>query len=212
MEELILNNSYFAIKSVVPLFKEKEELGVAKIERFLFNNPLENIGAYINGGYLFSCMKGHYVKLLINNELVMSDTPMERRSNDGFVRNANGAVLVAGLGLGMVIQALLEKDNVMEILVIEKCQDVIDLVAPKFNDPRLKVVCADIFDFKLPKSKKFDVIYFDIWPDICTSNLDEISILHNKFKHSLNRENPKSFMDSWMKEYLKKKKKQEAEY
>jgi hypothetical protein len=148
-------------------------------------------------------LPGTYVKLKINDSLYMSDTQMEKSSNRGFVRNANGDVLIAGLGIGLIIAPLLKRENVSRITVIEKYQDVIDLVAPNFDSEKLETVCADILEWKPAKGQKFDSIYFDIWKDVCTDNLEEINKLHRRFKSYLNRENPLSFMDSWKVEELR---------
>lgn len=213
MENLILNNGIYGIDSVTPLFNEREQKGVATISRIEISEDTarwENLRLARDGGLTFRLKAGHYTRLHIKNELMMSDTPMERLSNRRFVERANGRVLIAGLGIGMIIQAILNKEDVTEVLVIEKYQDVIDLVAPKFNDTRLKIVCADIDEFRLPKEDKYDTIYFDIWADISTENLDHIKKLHNKFKNSINKVNPKFYMNSWMKEYLQAERRKES--
>lgn len=153
--------------------------------------------------------EGKYVKLKINGSLYMSDTQMEKRSNRGFVANANGNVLIAGLGIGLIIAPLLKRENVTKITVIEKYQDVIDLVAPNFKSEKLEIICADILEWKPEKGIKYDTIYFDIWQDICADNLEEINKLHRRFKSYLNRENPVSFMDSWKVEELRYLKRRE---
>jgi spermidine synthase len=153
--------------------------------------------------------EGKYVRLNINGSLYMSDTQMEKRSNAGFVRNANGNVLIAGLGIGLIIAPLLSRENVTKITVIEKYQDVIDLVAPNFTSDKLEIICADILEWRPSKGQKFDTIYFDIWPDVCTDNLEEINFLHRRFKSKLNRENPNAFMDSWKVEELRYQKRRE---
>ncbi len=201
---LMLNNLQYGVEGVVPFFGEKEEKGVAVISRFELTESdarFENIMSRSN--YLFQLRSGTYCKLHINGELMMSDTPMERKSNLNFIENANGRVLIAGLGLGMVILNILDKEEVTEVVVIEKYQDVVDLVEPKFTHPKLKVICSDIFYWKPEKGEKFDTIYFDIWAEVCQSNLADMTELHNKFKNKLNRANQKSFMDSWMKKYIK---------
>ena len=204
MEELILNNDrYYGIKSVVPIFGELEKKGIAKIQRIEIKDSrvsLQNLRAIMDGGRIFRVIDGHYIRLIVNKELVMSDTGMERLSNEKFIHSANGHVLIAGLGIGLIVYTIMHKECVKSITVIEKYQDVIDLVAPKF--PTVKIICADIFDWKPAKGEKFDTIYFDIWPHICTDSLADIKILHNKFKNSLNRANTDHYMNSWMKEYL----------
>jgi hypothetical protein len=215
MSDLITNNDRYTCKGVVSLYAEEERHGIAVVKRFFFDETkmaIWNMRQSRNGA-MFRCINGHYCQLFVNNELMMSDTPMERQSNLNFVRNANGRILIAGLGLGMIIHNILQRPEVQEVIVIEKYQDVIDLVQPKIQHPKLKVICADIFEWKPDKGDLFDVIYFDIWPEISTDNLKEISRLHNRFKNSLNRNNPKSFMASWMQDYLRKLHRQEqSEY
>ncbi len=116
--------------------------------------------------------------------------------------------MIAGLGVGLIINAIQNKKEVSEIIVIEKYKEVIDIVSDKF--PSVKVICADINEWMPTKEEKFDTIYFDIWPDIVTDNLDEIKFLHNKFKNKLNRSNPNCWMNSWMKEFLQDRKRKES--
>ena len=201
------------VLGVTELFPEKIERGKVTISSFEFSNdedPFFNLRAVRDGGRLFMMYDGKYTRLHIQGEgLVMSDTFMERKSNSEFIKRVNGKVLIAGLGLGLVLHNILQKEEVTEILVIEKCQDVIDLVGPKFENPKLKIICEDIIKWRPKKNEKFDTIYFDIWAGISTDNLKEIQVLHNAFKRYVNRDNPSNFMNSWMKEYLQKMKRKD---
>lgn len=213
-EELKLNNGLYGLDSVTHLFEDKEEKGVARIERYEFKseeNFLYNLRMMRDGGYMFGVDDGHYTKLVVKGSLMMSDTRMERISNRPFVTKANGKVLIAGLGIGLIVHNILKKDDVTEVVVIEKYQDVIDLVAPKFSDDsRVKIICADIFEWKPEKGEKFDTVYFDIWPEISEENLADVKVLHNKFKGFVNRKNEKWWMNSWMKEFLQNRKRKES--
>lgn len=151
-----------------------------------------------------------YVKLVKKGEgVMMSDTPMERNTNRHFIQNANGDVLIFGLGLGLVILPLLKKKDVKSIIVIELYQDLIDVVLPilKKHDTenKLSVQHGDCFEAhkSFPKEQKFDCIYGDIWIDICVDNYEEMKILTKNWKNRVNRENPNSFINHWMKDYLK---------
>jgi len=155
---------------------------------------------------------GKYVRLHVNGQLMMSDTEMEKSSNREFVNAANGEVLVAGLGIGLIIYNALLNPSVNHITIIEKYQEVIDLVLPHFENTRITVIHADIFEWQPPKNKKFDTIYFDIWPDINVDNLEEIKQLHNKWKFKLNRSNHDCWMNSWMKERLQSEKRRSSRY
>ena len=196
------------IKGVSNLYSEKEIIGSAAITKFIFkdsDNPLYNARVMFKSGRIFRVEDGEYVRLHIDKDLVMSDTHMERLTNMEFVNNAKGRVMIAGLGIGLIINAIIDDPLVTEILVVEKNQDVIDIVSPKFKNEKLKIVCADIFEYKIGKSEKFDTIYFDIWTDIMVENIEEIKTLHRKFR--INKKSKESFMGSWMHKYLLMQKK-----
>lgn len=186
-----------------------KEKGVAAISAFEVKrekNPLYHMRLAMDG---FPVYDGKYIKLHVDGQLMMSDTDMEKSSNRAFVRNANGDVLIAGLGIGLVVKNILSKmdsGEIKSITIVEKYKDVIDLVSPYFKKHKIKYICADILKWRPEKGKLYDTIYFDIWPAICTDNLDEIKFLHNIFKHRLNRKNPNCWMDSWMKSYLQSQK------
>ena len=95
------------IEGVIDLFPEKEEKGVAKISNYEFKNeenPLFNARAVRDGGWMFYLEDGKYVRLHVNGELMMADTRMERESNRDFIYKANGRILIAGLGLGVILK------------------------------------------------------------------------------------------------------------
>lgn len=146
---------------------------------------------------------GKYCQLILKGEgLVMSDTNLEKDTNYSVVSRAQGDVLIAGLGIGMILVPTLAKTSVMSVTVVELHQDVIDLVAPHFKrDPRFEVINADIFSWKPPKGFGYDTIYFDVWPSICKSNLNDMQKLERRFRPFL-REN--GWMNSWAKERCKK--------
>lgn len=152
-----------------------------------------------------------YVRLKKNGEgIMMSDTPMERNTNRDFIQRANGDVIIFGLGLGLVILPLLKNQNVKSILVVELYQDLIDLVQPilKKHDTenKLTIIQGDCFyaHKSIPKEKKFDCVYGDIWIEISTDNYEEMKVLTKNWKNRINRENSNAFIDHWMKDYLKK--------
>lgn len=157
-------------------------------------------GAFSYGGPRMGVRSGTYAHLLVHGQLMMSDTHEEARSNREFAHQAQGDVLVAGLGLGLVLRYVLAKPGVQTVAVLEKYQDVIDLVEaplraalPEDQAAKLTVVCADAFEWKLPKGRKWDVIYFDIWPN-ANIPLEESTRLKRKFAR---RKQGVSWMGSW---------------
>jgi spermidine synthase len=157
---------------------------------------------------------GNYCELRVHGGIMMTDTSMEKRSNYEIVRFAQGDVFIAGIGIGMILLPILEKPEVTSVTVIEKYPEVVALVeehirkAAGENASKLKVIVGDVFEYKPAKGEKYDTIYFDIWPDICTDNLEDMTKLHRKFARA--KKDPGSYMESWMRKRLKAQKRREA--
>ena len=143
-------------KNMLDVLQETSK-GVASVTKF----KAEGIQAMIQG-----IPVGEYIRLTVNGTLMMSNTPMEKRTSSNFVMNAQGDVLICGLGIGLVIMPLLENSEVKSITVVEKYQDVIDCVLPQIKpydtENKLNVICQDCFEFTT--KDKFDTIFLDIWP------------------------------------------------
>lgn len=149
---------------------------------------------------------GTYARLRINGEVAMSDTPMEYRTNSKFISESFGDVLIGGLGIGMVLMEIQNKDCIHSITVIEKSKDVIDIIASQLPlNKKVKIVNADVFDFK--PELKYDVIYMDIWNYI---NRDvyrlEMKPLIAKYRRYLNpkKDNSMRGVYCWAAEEAKK--------
>jgi spermidine synthase len=165
------------------------------------------IHAMLHGG---GTRNGTYAILKIRRSVVMSDTDMERRSNLGVILDAQGDVLIGGLGLGMIVCPLLRKPTVRTITVIELNPDVTAHVEPAIRHwadvqglthfGRLNIVQGDVYTWKPAKGQKFDAIYFDVWPDISEDNLDGIARLHARAKFW---KRPGGFLDSWQADNLR---------
>jgi len=129
---------------------------------------------------------GTYTKLQHENSSspMMSDTPAEMRDHWEPVNEAKDWCLIAGLGLGMVAEAMLRKTEVFKVTVIEISEDIIELVAPTLEErwgDRIEIIHADIFEWKPPKGQRYGACWFDIWPNICEDNLPEMATLHRKY-------------------------------
>lgn len=143
---------------------------------------LENLRHAFRGAGWAAVSPGTYKRLMCPGGVMMSNTPMELRTNLWIIRKARGRVLINGLGLGCVLTAILKKPEVTEVWVVEKEQDVISLVWPTFaSDPRCKLIHADALGYKPPKGVRFDVVWHDIWLTICADNLDQMKKLHRRY-------------------------------
>ena len=123
---------------------------------------------------------GVHAQLFIGGHLVMSDTDMERNSNQDAVWAASGDVLVGGLGLGMVLLPMARKLAVKTITVIESSPDVVRLVVHPLRraltpdqNQKVTVIRDDIRTWRPTPRTRYDLIYLDIWPDICADDLDD---------------------------------------
>lgn len=183
-----------------------------RLEKFMVTESeanLHNLRAYINGQGDSRIEVGEYMRLMQKgrttlttrsmDRLWMSDTPFEQRTNRHVARTANGDVFVAGLGIGMLLVPLLQKPEVKSITVVEIEQEIIDMIKPQIECAlpcdKLTVLCMDVFNFK--PVQKYDVVWFDIWADICADNWPEMKKLHRRFQHKINRDNPNHYMGSW---------------
>jgi len=92
----------------------------------------------------------------------MTDQPHEQKFVDQWAKAMHGVVAVAGLGLGLVLSALV-KLPVEKIIVIEKNAEVIGLwpTSPYYTgDPRISVVCGDA---ALAPVAMCDSAWLDMW-------------------------------------------------
>ena len=125
---------------------------------------------------------GDYTRLMRGSTVVMSDTPMEVRTNWWIMNKAQGHVLINGLGIGMVLRAVLARNDVLAVTVVEISEEVISLVAPTFqDDPRLTIIHADALEYQPARGQQFDCVWHDIWDYITADNLPEMRRLHRKY-------------------------------
>lgn len=151
------------------------------VETFTVSDS-EATSANINQLPFYHIKAGTYKRLRQNKTVVMSNVPFEKKTNLQFFQKAKGNVLINGLGLGMVLSAILTKKEVTSVTVVEISKDVIDLVAPSFlHDKRVKIIHADSLTFVPPKGIIYDAVWHDIWPDVCKDNLEDMKRLHRKY-------------------------------
>ena len=156
------------------------ERGPWKIKKFTArDNSIESLRLAFSGRV---CSPGTYTQLVhARRGVVMSDTTAEQRDHWEFVHKAKGRVLINGLGIGMCLRAVLAKEGVEHVTVVEIDRDVIDLVWPHYECPRASIVNASAFDYAPEKGVRFGSVWHDIWDDICEDNRPEMVRLHRKY-------------------------------
>ena len=143
---------------------------------------------------------GRYVRLMDKYDCVMSNTSMEKRTNREIIDMANGDVFIAGLGIGLIVLPIQDKDNVKSITILEKYLEVIELVGKQLPlNEKVKIIHGDVFEYELLKGTKFDTIYFDIWNYINLDVYEEMKLLKKKYRKykRQSRENPNVHMSCW---------------
>jgi len=93
----------------------------------------------------------------------------------------SGSVLCAGLGLGLMVFRLLQRQDITEIHIIEQENDVIQLMLPLLpTDSRIGIANIDYYSY-LAKKEKFDNIFWDLavgQPDETRPQFDKALALH----------------------------------
>lgn len=111
---------------------------------------------------------GYYFVLIdkADNGLIMCNSFLECQSNQEIIHQAEGDVMVVGLGINLINDCVLDLPQVDSVLTVEFYQDVIDNVPT-----RTEVIKRDARDkFFLPLGRKFDVIYVDPY---CSHRMDD---------------------------------------
>ena len=149
----------------------------AKFENMRSAFSFTNRGRYV--------YPGDYKRLMRGGTIVMSNTAAEIDDHSKFINIAKrmgGHVLINGLGLGVCLKAILESDKVEKITVIEKSQDVINLVGNSFlPDKRVVIHHCDALEYKPPKNERYAAVWHDIWDYITPENLPDMHKLHRKY-------------------------------
>lgn len=149
--------------------------------------------------------EGKFIRLTNRGKVIMSDTAMEKRTNRKFVENAHGKVLIGGLGIGLILLAIQDKEDVEQITVVEKNIEVIELVSKQLPlNQKVNIEHDDVFTYK--PLFQYNAIYMDIWNYI---NQDvyraEMKPLISKYKKYLvpKSEDEERFIDCWCKKQAK---------
>lgn len=161
-----------------------------------------NWNDYRNEKYLSSLTIGKEYVFLFDKSIgktMMSNHEFETLTNQKFLDNAKGDILIFGLGIGLIVFPLLNEDDVNSITIVEVDSGLIDEVFPIIikNDPKSKVNVYLSNAFEFETDMMFDTIYFDIWSDINQQSFSEMKFLSERFIKNLK---PGGWMDSWCSE------------
>jgi len=138
---------------------------------------------------------GWYTRLTVDGVLWMTDTPAEVRDLRAVDRAMHyaGSMLIVGLGIGLVLNRAILHHEISAIDVVEREQRVIDAVGPYYSQLAadhaidLTIHCADIHEWRSPRSLRWDLGFFDIWAHIDLNDMAEVTRLRKRFGPRLGR-------------------------
>jgi len=108
-------------------------------------------------------------------------------------------LIIFGLGIGLIVYPLLQDDDIKSITIIEIDKELIDqtsyLLLESDTKSKLSIINQNAFQYE--DNKKYDTIYFDIWPLINKEAFKEMKILSERFSKNLK---DGGWMDSWLSE------------
>lgn len=93
----------------------------------------------------------------------MVDDPPHWWAMESHAEALKGHVLCAGLGLGLMVHALNKCEHVDHITVIERSQDVIDLISPLVPHEKLTIINEDFFQLSPDAIAPVDGVLFDLF-------------------------------------------------
>lgn len=141
--------------------------------------------------------------------IIMSDTPDEIHDHIQPIMNSKGSMLIVGLGLGVVLNAVAQNPEVNSITIIEKSADVLALVRDHYDRKypgKITFIQDDIFMWKPPKDARYNYAWFDIWDELNVDNLSDMKRLHQRFTRRADR------YGSWGQALLQRIARQERSY
>lgn len=142
----------------------------------------------------------NYLALIKDDEIWMSLNPNEINTMKSFIKDANGNVLILGLGLGYVAFMMSQKDNVKSVTIVEKDQEIVGIfkknILPLFpNKNKVRLVQDDAFRY-LENNTKFDYFFADLW-----HNPEDGLPMYMRLEATAKRANIK--INYWLEESLK---------
>ncbi len=124
---------------------------------------------------------GTYTRLRHRERTYMTDLADESWTQRPAIEEAcrrGGRVLLTGLGLGVVAEAMLAAagSGVERVTIVEAWADVMALVAPYLAERHgdaIEVIHASAFEWDPPPGARFTVGWHDIWADSGLASEDE---------------------------------------
>jgi hypothetical protein len=113
--------------------------------------------------YFIASKRLRITVLKIDGKTWMVDDPPHWWAMIDHAAAFEGHVLCAGLGLGLMVHALTNNPKVERITVVERSQDVIDLISPFVPPEKLTIIHADWFEQNKATIPNVNGVLFDLF-------------------------------------------------
>ncbi len=167
------NNPYMKNVRPKPMRKGKWTLKMGKYiphQGFLYGEitSLEEDGYRDRTPFGYFEKTFNYLELDEGKTNWMSITPHEINTMDKAIKEANGNVLVLGLGLGYYPYMISLKDSVKSIDIVEIAKEPIEIfkeaILPYFTKKsKVNIISIDAFEYLKNSTKKYDYVFVDLW-------------------------------------------------
>ncbi len=134
--------------------------GAAEIRRAHYGRGYYHLHG-VKGKELYQVTKPIPVtSLYVDGQEWMVDDPLHWYGTGQWSAHCRDATLVAGLGLGLVVHQLVAADRVFT--VVERNQDVIDLISPHLPPGKYRIVCDDFYEYVKVFGVNYRWLYWDL--------------------------------------------------
>jgi spermidine synthase len=173
--------NYIDLKTI---YQQENYFGDFKI---FSNTELVNASQIIRDFYISdgSFAKNEQMALIrmSTNEALMTDNEFELLTNKEFLDNANGDILIIGLGFGLIVFPLLNDENITSITIVEKEQDIIEFVGNKIKETDFNNKVTIINDnansfYNSTNIQTYDYIYIDYWTELQIEQFNEMELMN----------------------------------
>lgn len=136
---------------LVEITKHKERRGTYR---------MEGVAGYV---YWENVTPVTITQIEIDGKVWMTDEPINWLGMQELAKHSTGKVLCGGLGLGLIVHALVKNEEVTEIHIAETSAHVLTLMSSIFRELHRKIIVCNCSVFDYPFLDTFDTAILDIW-------------------------------------------------
>ena len=143
----------------------RQKLGCAEVRAYKIGKGIYDMYGVNRYKFFESQAPLTDIQLKIRGKVWMVSDPPHWHAMQEHAGFYHGHVLCAGLGLGLIVHALNDNPRVKQITVIEREQDVIDLISPHLPKKKLTILHGDFWNYTRWSMSLGDVdgVFYDLF-------------------------------------------------